>query len=134
MQVHQHALLKRCLAVADADAVVVPVQAVNQGLDGRFVEVAKVGRRLPRFLAQHERLWVDEAKGVDDDLALDGLDGVDDDGDGARCELLKGLLRVDVDAGQPAAEPGMGVVPANNCLGSAKEGQQSSCGNALGEK
>jgi hypothetical protein len=58
-------------------------------------------------VAHHERLRVDEAEGVDDDLALDRLDGVDDDGDGARCELLKRLLRVDVDRRQPAAEAGM---------------------------
>jgi hypothetical protein len=42
------------------------------------------------------------------------LDGVDDDGDGARRELFEGLLRVDVDGGEPAAEAGMGVVPADD--------------------
>jgi hypothetical protein len=52
-------------------------------------------------------LWVDEAEGVNDYLALDGLDGIDDDGHGARSELFEGLLGVDVDAGQPAAETGM---------------------------
>jgi len=43
-------------------------------------------------------LRVDEAEGVNDDLALDGLDRVNDDGDSAWCELLEGLLGVDVDA------------------------------------
>jgi hypothetical protein len=42
----------------------------------------------------HERLRVDQSEGVDDDLAFDGLDWVDDDGDGARVELLKGLRGV----------------------------------------
>jgi hypothetical protein len=58
-------------------------------------------------VAHHKGLRVDEAEGVDDDLALDRLDGVDDDGDGAGGELLERLLRVDVDRRQPAAEPGM---------------------------
>jgi hypothetical protein len=40
-------------------------------------------------------------------FALDGLDGVDDDGDGAGRELFKRLLGVYVDRGQPAAETGM---------------------------
>lgn len=107
VQVHEHVLFQRGLAVADAYRVVVPVKAVDQGLDGGFVKVADVGGGLPGFLAEHEGLRVDEAEGVDDHLALDGLDGVDDDGDGAGCELFEGLLRVDVDAGEPAAETGM---------------------------
>jgi hypothetical protein len=52
-------------------------------------------------------LRVDEAESVDDDLALDGLDRVDDYSDGARCELLERLLRVDINAREPAAETGM---------------------------
>jgi len=62
---------------------------------------------LSGLLSEHESLRVDEAEGVDDDLALDGLDRVNDDGDGARCELFEGLLSVDVDARKPAAETGM---------------------------
>jgi hypothetical protein len=91
-------------------------------------------------------LRVDQPEGVDDDLAFDGLDRVDDDGDGARVELLKGLrgvsqehgvnwmcsrgrqtvrevrrqathlLRVAVNRRQPAAEAGMRVVPADDHL------------------
>jgi hypothetical protein len=30
--------------------------------------------------------------------------------------LLEGLLCVDIDGGEPAAETGMGMVPAYNCL------------------
>jgi len=93
------------------------IEAVDEGLDGGFVEVAEVGRGLAGFLPQHEGLRVDEAEGVDDDFAFDGLDGVDDDGDGARGELLEGLLRVDVDGGEPAAEARVGVVPADDCFG-----------------
>jgi hypothetical protein len=70
-------------------------------------------------VAHHQRLRVYEAEGVDDDLAFYGLDGVDDDGDGAGGELLEGLLRVDIDRGKPAAEAGMRVVPADDRLLSA---------------
>ena len=112
VQVHEHVLFQARFAVVDADAVVVAVEAVDEGLDGGFVEVPQVGGRLPGLVAHHERLRVDEAEGVDDDFALDGLDGVDDDGDGARGQLLEGLLRVDVDRGEPAAEARVGVVPA----------------------
>jgi hypothetical protein len=107
VQVHQHVLLQRRLPVVDAYRVVVAVKAVDERLDRGLVEVADVGRRLAGLVAHHERLRVNEAEGVDDDLALDRLDGVDDDGDGAGRELLERLLRVDVDRRQPAAEAGM---------------------------
>ena len=118
VQVHEHVLLEPVLSVLDADAVVVAVQAVDERLDRRFVEVAKVGGGLAGFLAHHKGLWVDEPEGVDDDFALDGLDRVDDDGDGAARQGFEGLLGVDVDGGEPAAEAGMGVVPADYGFGS----------------
>jgi hypothetical protein len=43
----------------------------------------------------------------DDDLAFDGLNGVDDDGNGTWCQLLERLLCIDIDRRQPAAEAGM---------------------------
>lgn len=107
VQVHEHILLEGVFAVVDANGVVVAVQAVDEGLDRGLVEVADVGGGLAGLVAHHEGLGVDEAEGVDDNLALDRLDGVDDDGDGAGVELLKGLLGVDVDRGEPAAEAGM---------------------------
>jgi hypothetical protein len=73
------------------------VESVDQSLDRGLVEMAKVRRRLAGFLTHHESLGIDESESVDDDFALDGLDGVDDDGDGAWGQLLEGLLRVDVD-------------------------------------
>lgn len=66
-----------------------PVQAVDEGLDRGLVEVAQVGCRLARLLAVDQGLWVDEAEGVDHDLALDGLDWVNHNGDGAGVELLE---------------------------------------------
>ncbi len=66
-----------------------------------------VGGGLAWLVTHHESLGVDEAEGIDDDFALDGLDGVNDNGDCAGRELLERLLCVDIDRGQPAAEPGM---------------------------
>jgi hypothetical protein len=43
-------------------------------------------------------VWVDEAEGIDDNFSFDGLDRVDDDGNGTRRELFEGLLGVDIDA------------------------------------
>lgn len=107
VQVHEHVLLECGLAVANAYRVVVSVEAVDQSLDRGLVEVSNVGCGLPGFLSEHECLRVDETESVDDNLALDGLDGIDDNSDGARCELLERLLGVDIDAGEPAAETGM---------------------------
>lgn len=58
-------------------------------------------------MAHHKSLWVYESEGVDDNFAFYGLDGVDDYGDGAGGELLEGLLCINVDGGEPAAEAGM---------------------------
>ena len=81
--------------------------------------MTQVARRLSSLLTQHERLRIDQPESIDDDFALDGLDGVDDNGDGARSELLEGLLGVDVDGREPAAEARVGMVPADDCLRSA---------------
>ena len=118
VQVHEHVLFKARLPVLDADTVVVTVQAVDERLDRWFVQVAEVGRSLARFLAHHERLRVNETEGVDDDFAFYGLDRVHDDGNGAARQRFKGLLSVDVDGGEPAAEAWVRVVPANYGFGS----------------
>lgn len=90
------------------------VEAVYQGLDGGLIEVAEVRGCLAGFLAEHEGLRVDEAERIDDDFALNGLDGVDDDGDGTGGEVFEGLLGIDIDAREPTSESGMGVVPADD--------------------
>lgn len=107
VQIHQHILLQRRLAVVDANGVVVAVEAVDEGLDRGLVQMADIGGGLAGFVAHHEGLWVYQAEGVDDDFALDRLDGVNHDGNGARGELLERLLCVDVDRRQPAAEARM---------------------------
>ena len=93
VQVEEHALLELRLAIRDRDRVVVAVQAVDQGLDRRLLQVPDVGRRLARLDAHHDLLRVDGPERVDDDLALDRLDRVDDDGDRAGVQLLEGLRR-----------------------------------------
>ena len=112
MQIHEHVLFQSGLAVGDCDAVVVAIQSVNERLYGRFVQVAEIAGCLARFLTHHECLWVDEAEGIYDNFALDGLDGINDDSDGTTGKRFKRLLCVDVHGGEPAAEARMGVVPA----------------------
>jgi len=80
---------------------------MDQALDCGLVQVADVASRLPRFLTHHHAAWVDQPEGVDHDLSLDGLDRVDNYCHGTRVQLLEGLLCVNVDAGEPAAEPGL---------------------------
>lgn len=76
--------------------------------------MSQIGSRLARLLAKHKGLWVNEAEGINDDFTLDGLDGVDDNGDSTRGELFERLLGIDIDTRQPTAETWMGVVPADN--------------------
>jgi len=79
--------------------------------------VTQVRRALAWLLSEHKRLWVDESEGIDDNLALDGLDGVNHDGNSSRCQLFERLLCVDINRGKPATEARVGMVPANDCLG-----------------
>lgn len=113
VKIHEHVLLQGSLAIVDANRVIVPVEAVDKSLYRRLVEVTQVGCALSRLLTEHQRLWVDESEGIDNDLAFDGLYGIDNDGDCAGCQLLEGLLGIDVDRGEPAAEARMGMVPAD---------------------
>lgn len=72
------------------------VQAVDKSLDRWFVEMTQVRCGLARFLAHDNCLRCDESEGINDDFALDGLDGIDHYGDGAGGELFEGLLGVDI--------------------------------------
>ena len=107
MQIHQHRLLELRLAVVHDDGVVVPVEAVDERLDARLRDVPDVGRRLARLLPDDDAVRVDEPEGVDHDFAFDGLDRVDDDGDGAAVELLErlrpGVISVHLGSGGAAA-------------------------------
>lgn len=70
VQVHEHRLLEFRFPVVDGDGIIMPVQAVNEGLDGRFVDVADVGSRLARLTARHNCVRIDQAESVDDDLSF----------------------------------------------------------------
>jgi hypothetical protein len=52
-------------------------------------------------------LWVDESESINDNFALDRLDGVNDNSDGSWGQLFKGLLGIDIDRGKPAAKTRM---------------------------
>lgn len=114
VEVQQHLLLQLILAVADGNRVIVAVEPVNQGLDGGLLEVPNVGGGLPGLLSHHEELWVDEAEGVNHDLSLHRLDGINHHCHRSGVEGLEALLGVDIHPGQPAPESWMGVVPSNN--------------------
>jgi hypothetical protein len=120
-----------------------PVETVDQSLDTGLVQVSDVARCLSRLLTGEKRIGVYGSESVDDDLSSNGLNGVNDHGHSSwvkRFERLKWscnqlqipaksththLLRVDVDAGEPAAETGMRVVPSDNHLRSTNETHQS---------
>jgi hypothetical protein len=96
VEVHEHLFFQFILSVVNDYAVVVTIQAVDEGLDRRLLQVPDVARRLAWLVAQHHQLWIDQAKAVDDDLSLDRLDRVDDQGHGARMQRFKRALRVNV--------------------------------------
>jgi hypothetical protein len=69
-------------------------QNVDAYLNAGLLQVSDVARALSRFDAHHDLLRVDGPECINHDLALDGLDRVDDDCDGARIELLERLPRM----------------------------------------
>ena len=85
--------------------------------DGRGpLQVADIRRRLARLYLRHHDLLRDSSESIDHHLALDRLDGIDDDGHSTRIELLLRLLSLHVCAGEPRAKPRMRMVPADHVL------------------
>lgn len=99
VEIEEHLLFQFVFPIVDADGVVVSVEAVDEGLHGGLLQVAKVGGGLAGLLAQHHHVGVDEAEGVDHHLALHRLDGVHHHGYGTLRQRFEGLLCVDVYAG-----------------------------------
>ena len=99
VQVHQHVLLQTSLAIGDADAIIMPIETVNESLYGWLVKMTKIRSCLARFVAHYEGLRVNEAECVNDNFAFYRLYRINDNGNGARSELFEGLLSVDVDGG-----------------------------------
>lgn len=92
------------------------VQPVNQCLDRGLVQVTQVRCCLPGLLAHDDGLGLDESEGVDDNFTLDGLDGVNNNGNSTGRQLLERLLGVDIYGGEPASKTGVGVIPADNAF------------------
>lgn len=93
------------------------VQAVDERLNRGLVEMSQIAGTLAGLLAHHQKLGVDKSECINYDFALDRLDGIDNNGDGARVKLLERLLRIDINRGQPTAEARMRMVPADDGLG-----------------
>lgn len=81
--------------------------------------MSQVRCRLSRLLAHDDGLRLNETERVNDDLALDGLDGINNNSNCAGRKLLEGLLRIDIDRGKPATKTRMRVIPADDSLGTS---------------
>ena len=107
VKVHQHCLLELRFPVVNRDRIVVPVEAMDERLDGGLVDMPDIRRRLTRLKPLQDHGGIDQSEGVDHDLALHGLDRVDDDGDRAAVELLErlrpGVISVHLGSGGAAA-------------------------------
>ena len=88
MQIHKHRLFQLSLSVVYDDRVVLPVEAMNESLDGWFGNVSDIRRRLPRFNPSHGT-WGHEAERVDDHLTLHRLDRIYHDGNRTGIQLLE---------------------------------------------
>jgi len=62
----------------------------------KYLRIRNTGTDENWYLAKDHHVGVDEAEGVDDDLALDRLDGIDDHGHRPLRQRLETLLGVDV--------------------------------------
>ena len=60
-----------------------------QGLDTWLVQVPHVTRRLSRLLSAHDRMRIDRPERINHDFSPDGLNWVDDNGDGTRVQLFE---------------------------------------------
>ena len=56
------------------------VEAVNESLYGGFVDMSDVGGRLTGLETLEDHRWVDKPECVNHNLALNRLNGVDNDG------------------------------------------------------
>ena len=120
VQIHEHLFFEFIFSIINDNGIVVAVQSVNEGLNTRFLQVSDVGGGLAGLLSHHHELRINESEAVDDDLALDGLDGVHDECDSAIAQGFEAGLGVDVGGGEPATKSGMRVVPAHDDLGTSR--------------
>lgn len=98
VQIKQHLLLTFVLAVVDGDGVVVLVKAAHQGHCAGVVQVPDVRGGLSWLHPAHHHLLLDAAEGIDHHFAFYRLNGVDDDGNSSRVQILLLFLGLDVSA------------------------------------
>jgi hypothetical protein len=107
VEVHEHLLFQFILAVVNDNAVVMTVQAMDECLDRRLLQMANIAGRLTRLVTEHHQLWIDQAKAVNDDFALDRLDRIDHQCHSSRMKRFKRALRVNVGGAQPTTKARM---------------------------
>ena len=57
-------------SVVDSNRIVVPVEAMDEGLNGGFVNVTNIGGSLSGLVFHNNAVWVDNSAGIDNDFAL----------------------------------------------------------------
>ena len=57
MQIHEHRLLKLSFSVVDGNRIVVPVEAMDEGLNGGFVNVTDIGGSLSGLVSHNKAAW-----------------------------------------------------------------------------
>jgi len=94
VKVHQHRLFQLRLSVVDGYRIVMPVKTMDERLYGWFVDLANVGRGLSCLASSNDGVGVDQSKGINDDLALHALDGVDHNSHRSGVERFERLQRL----------------------------------------
>ena len=65
------------------------IEAMDESLNGRLVDVTDIRSRLTRLKALEDHSGANQPERVNDDFTLHGLDGVHDDGNGTTIKLLE---------------------------------------------
>mmetsp|Transcript_10239 Transcript_10239/g.21461 ORF Transcript_10239/g.21461 Transcript_10239/m.21461 type:complete len:286 (+) Transcript_10239:190-1047(+) len=116
IQIHEHLLLQLILPVINHNRIIMPIQPMNQCLNRRFMQMPNIRGSLPRLLPQHHQLGINQPKTIDDHLPLDRLNRIHHQRHRPGIQSLKRTLRIDIRRTQPAAEPGVGVIPPHDHL------------------
>ena len=64
IQIHEHPLLKLIVPAIDNDGIVVPVEAVDQGLDGGSLQMTHHGIGLAGPYAHHQQFLIDQSERI----------------------------------------------------------------------
>ena len=78
-------------SVVDGNRIVVPVEAMDEGLNGGFVNVTDIGGSLSGLVSHNNAVWVDKSERIDNDFAFvfDRLDRVNYDCNRTSVERFK---------------------------------------------